>query len=141
MTVINRCRFQFQSRSNYMFFLNNSTQKLRVNMKNHTKSSFPKSNKHRSKKNPFEIPMPFSEIIFWKRVFHKCIYVYMCIYVCIYVYICVYVYICIYMYICVYIYIYIHMWKILYRNPIFELSIGFAMSFSGMVLHAICVYI
>ena len=55
------------------------------------------------------MPMPSLEINFWKRTLHR------------------YVHICIYN---------IHAWKALYQSTIFELGIGIASSFSGMVLNA-----
>ena len=71
----------------------------------HTNNSFPQHVKRESKN--VAMPMPSSEIMFRKRALHKYVHIYPLI----------------------------HLWKGLYQNTIFELSIGIASSFSGMVLN------
>ena len=53
------------------------------------------------------MPMPSSEIIFWKRTLHTYVHTYA----------------------------YIHMWKALYQNTILEFGFGITNSFSGMALN------
>ena len=54
------------------------------------------------------MPLPSLQVMSWKRAIHKYVHIYT----------------------------YIYMWKALYQNPIFELGICIASSFSGMVLNA-----